>query len=678
MGFVLAAGTIMGAEPADSTATGTLDELVVTGQSARQRLNERRIGSERLELSRLAQVPAFGGERDVLKSISLLPGVHSEGEGAGGFEVRGGNASQNLVLLDGISLYNPSHVMGIFSTFNDQALGRATLYKGPVPAMYGGASSAVLETSLAPGDMESWHGSFTVGLLAAKVMAAGPVVRDKLSVAVTARRSYVDAFLKLVPDYRHITMNFYDVTAKVRYVPSEAHMIDGSFFIGHDNMAIGGVMGMYWGNVGGAVNWTARVSDRLRFITTASLTHYDPKMAMDMMEVDQSLRTFIHNYTACSKGRYELAAHHVLEFGFQTALLRVKSAEFRSMSTRSREIRSLWENAVWSEYQGTLFGRLDVSAGVRLSTASALSQPRFHTFENRGGSEARFGDRTYVTAEPRVSLKYDITETHNIKAGFGISTQNLHCVRSSTTTFPFDRYALTSEEVRPERAMQYSLGYAGMTTSGAFDWSAEAYWRDLSGVYDYKEGRGSFSDVALENIILGGRGRSYGLELMVRKNSGRLTGWLSYTVSRTRTRIPGINGGRWYDASNDRRHDFAAVANYRFNPRWCVSASWTYSSGQPLTVPEVKYEIGGETCYYYSRRNGYRTPSTHRLDLSATYTHTGRKYTYEWSFGVYNAYCRYNPYVIYFEDDPSKPSGTRAVQQSLYGLVPSVSYTLKF
>lgn len=217
-----------------------------------------------------------------------------------------------------------------------------------------------------------------------------------------------------------------------------------------------------------------------------------------------------------------------------------------------------------------------------------------------------------------------------------------------------------------------------MTMDGAFDWSAEGYYRSISNVYDFKDGSSAFSDIALESIILGGRGRSYGAEFMLRKNAGRLTGWVAYTLSRTQTRIAGINDGQWYNATNDRRHDFSITAIYRLTDRWSLSGAWIYLSGQPLTAPDVKYEIGGMTCYYYSRRNAYMTPPTHRLDLSATYTHIGRKFTYEWAFGIYNAYCRYNPFVVYFEDDPSKPSGTRAVQQSMYGIVPSVSYTLKF
>lgn len=666
------------AEPVDSMAGERLDEVVVTGNSARQRIAGARLGAERLELSNLVQVPSFGGEADILKSIALLPGVRGEGEGGGGFEVRGGNASQNLVLLDGISLYNPSHVMGIFSAFNDNALGGATLYKGALPAMFGGASSSVLDISLAPGDMERFHGSATVGILAAKVKAEGPIVRDKLSLAVAARRSYADVFLKLVPQYRTTVMNFYDVSAKLRWSPSPGQMVDGTFFASRDNMAVSDLMGMYWGNIGGAVNWTAHSGKRLAFVTTAALTHFDPRMETNIMDNSQTMWTYIHNYSVNEKLRWHVAESHSIEFGLRSELLRVKSAEWVLNALREREVRSLWENSCWVDYSGSPGGGFDVTAGVRLNVSSVLAGHGFHEFESLLAGPVRSEGKTYVGAEPRVSLKYNISSRHNVKVGFGVASQNLHAIRANTTTFPFDRYALTSASVRPECSRQYGAGYSGMSESGAWDWSAEAYWRGIDNVYDFKDGRGTFSDIALEKIILGGRGRGYGAEFMVRKNTGRLTGWISYTISRTETRIPGINGGEWYKASNDRLHDFSVAAIFRLADRWSLSGSWIFMSGQPLTAPDVKYEIGGETCYYYSKRNAYKTPPVHRLDLSARYSGEGRKLAYEWAFGIYNTYCRYNPFAVYFEDDASKPSGTRAVVQAMYGLVPSVSYTLKF
>ena len=661
----------------DSIADRSLGEVVVTSYAARNRMSAIQIGSERLELSRLASTPAMFGENDIVKSVALMPGVHAEGEGAGGFEVRGGTSAQNLVTLDGATLYNPTHVLGIFSSFNDNALGRATLFKGPFPASYGDAVAGILDTSLAPGDMSAYHGSATIGLLAAKVKAEGPVLKDKLSFLVTARRSYVDMFLKMIPQYRDTEMNFYDITAKLRWIPRSGEILDISFIGGRDNMGITDLMDMRWGNVAGSVSWHVNRSDRWRFSTVAAVTDYTTRMGVDLMRMDQSLREFIRDLSISEKISCAISDIHMIEMGARSEFFNVQSGEFEFNGSSKRDIRSLWENAFWVGYKGD-FNRFDVDGGVRLVASSALAGSRFNTFDDAVEPAPDFSGKTYFNVEPRLSVKYDVAATHGIKAGVGIATQNIHGIRSSATTFPFDRYALVSASVSPVRAIQYGLAYMGMSEDAMMDWSAEVYYKDLDHVYDYMDGCTMFSKLNLESIILGGEGRSYGLELMFRKNAGRLTGWIAYTLSRSLTRIAGINGGRWYDATNDRRHVASVVGIFSVDPRWQVSGAWTFSSGNPITVPDMKYELDGATCYYYSGRNGYRTPASHRLDLSAQYTHVGSKFTYIWTFGVYNAYCHYSPYIIYFEDDPSKPSGSRAVLRSLYGLIPSVSYTLKF
>lgn len=665
-------------ENPDTIGSQALQEVVVTGQSARQRISGAGLGSENLELTKLALTPQLFGEKDIIKSITLLPGVRNEAEGAGGFEVRGGNACQNLVTMDGMTLYNPSHMMGIFSTFNDDAISRAVLHKGPIPAQLGGASSSALETFMKPGDMERYHFSGTIGILNAKVAADGPILKDRLSMSVAARRSYVDLFLKLIPEYKSTVMNFFDVNAKIRYKADRNNMVDLSFFASRDNLAISDLMAMRWSNVAGSVNWSSRAGDNLHFTTTAAATNYTTDMHADIMDTSQKLTEYIRSFSLNERAVYSICDDHTIEAGARSELLRVKSAEMIVNDSHQREIRSGWQNAVWAGYEGMLSERISLTAGARLSAFTSLSGRRFHAFEAMNEDEPDFSSKTYINLEPRGSVKFNINENNNIKAGISLTTQNIHGIRSTTSTFPFDRYALTSAGIKPEHTVQYSAGYAGMTGNGAWDWSAEGYYKSMDNIYDYKDGMTMFTRVSLESIILGGKGRSYGMELMLRKNTGRLTGWLSYTLSKTETRIPGINNGRWYRASNDCRNSIAAVGIYNLNESWALSASWTYSSGKPLTAPDAKYELNGTTCYYYSGRNKYKTPASHRLDLSATYTRTGRKFTTIWSFGVFNAYSHYSPFVIYFEDDPSKPSGTRAVQQSLFGIVPSVSYTLKF
>lgn len=668
-----------GAEPTDSTGTALkLEEVTVTGQSASRRVTGTRIGVEHLDMKQLAKIPVIFGERDIIKSLTLLPGVRAESDASGGFEVRGGTAWQNHIRLDEITMYNPSHTGGIFSTFNDDALSRATLYKGPVPAAYGSAVASALDIGLKEGEPDRFHASGTVGILAAKAYASGPIIKDKLTFAASARRSYVDLFLNLIPQYRNTIMHFYDLTAKLQYTPAVNHTVEGSFYFGRDNMSVKEVMGMRWGNLGASINWKTNMGETWRMHTTAALTHYTSDMDMSLSDTESSMREFIRNYSINEKITAKLNEKHYLEFGLRSELLRVMSGEMTYAGMTEREIRSGWQNALWVEYSGR-FGRVfSLIAGVRGSLFSAISSPKFNEFVSLSGTTADMSPKHYFDAEPRAGLKFAINENHSIKAGMFMATQNIHALRASSTSFPFDRFALSSAAVKPEKSVQYSLGYNGMTGSGSWDWQAEIYYKEMTNVYDFRDGASMFSEISLEELMAGGRGRSYGMELMMRKNTGRLTGWASYTLSRSQTRIPGINNGRWYNASNERRHDFNIVAIYNITKAWSVSAQWIYASGHPLTAPDVKYQIDGATCYYYSGRNTYKTPPTHRLDLSATYTHTGKKLTYQWAFGLYNAYNRMNPFAVYFEEAPEHPAGTRAVQQSLYGILPSVSYTLTF
>lgn len=673
--FAIGVACMPAQEPLDTLDYELLDEVVVTGQGVRQRMESKQLGAEKLELGKLNQLPQLFGERDIIKSITLMPGVHSEGDGVGGFEVRGGNASQNLILLDGMTLYNPSHVLGIFSTFNSDALSRATLFKGPIPAQYGEAISSVLDAGLAPGNMQERHGAATVGLLAAKLKLESPIVKNKLSLAVTARRSYLDMFLKMTEDYKHTVLNFYDVTAKLRYMPAYHDIIDASFIAARDNMAINNLMGLKWGNLAGSINWQHTTDGALRFQTTAAYTDFKPTMWMSIINVRQTMREYIRNASITEKIDYALTDEHNLQLGLRSEYVQVNSGEMRVNNSLLTEVRSGWQNAAWIDYDAQFNEHWAADAGVRFSFFNAL---KHHKFLSNNPDTPIFANRLHFDTEFRLNMKYTFNENHNIKLGIGDVTQNLHAIRSNNTSFPFDRYALTSAGIEPERSFQFGLGYSGMTADGAFDWQAELYHRDSKNVYDYKDGLTMFSDIDLESIILGGKGRSYGAEFMVRKNSGRLTGWISYTISKTKTKIAGINQGRWYDATNDRCHDLNITAIYALNNSWNLSASWVYSSGTPLTVPDVKYQLDGYTCYYSAQRNSYRTPATHHLDVSANYKKVKGALTHELSFGFYNLYNHYNPYIIYFEDDKSKPSGTHAVQQSLYGLIPSVSYTLKF
>ena len=286
--------------------------------------------------------------------------------------------------------------------------------------------------------------------------------------------------------------------------------------------------------------------------------------------------------------------------------------------------------------------------------------------------------KTYADIEPRVSAKISLGDQHNLKIGYSRTSQDVHAINNGAMSMPFSRYLMSSNIVKPEQADQVSLGWTGVTASGDYDFSAETYYKTINNVYDYRDGKTFFSEIEVERLVLGGKGRAYGLELCAHKNNGPLTGWISYTLAWSENKIEGINGGSWYTASNDRRHDLSIVGMYQLSPKWDLAATWHYNTGQALSAPSAKYDMFGSTFYSYSERNGYRAPDCHRLDLSANYTRKHGKATHIWSFGVYNAYNHYNPYVIRFTNDDKKASGTKVEQTSLFGIVPSVSFTLKY
>ena len=662
----------------------TLQEVTVTSRSALKRISEVQIGVEKVEIATLARVPALFGEKDIIKSIQLLPGVKSESDGSGGYQVRGGTAAQNLILLDGATVYNAGHLMGLFSTFNDEALANASLYKGLVPAQLGGGTSSVFDIDTRSGDMQRYHFSGTVGLLSAKVMAEGPIQSDKSSFLFAGRRSYMDIFLKSSEDYKDNTMNFYDTNLRLNFRLSAQDMLSLTFFRGRDNMGIADLMDMSWGNTTAAANWLHTFSDPLYANTQLTYSDFSDDVGIDLMNIHYTMAGYIRHLTLNHRQVWMPTKHHRVNYGLETTYLQLQSAEWDIDYLHQREKRNAWMNSLWVNEEWKLNDHFDLSAGVRLHLFTVLGGSPYYQIDAKGNITETLtpgsGEfvKTYADVEPRVSLKWAINQQNSVKIGYSRTSQDIHAIRGSSASMPFDRYTMTSNIVSPEQADQVAAGWTAITRDGAYDFSLEGYYKDIRNVYDYRDGKSFHSEIEIERLILGGKGRAYGLELAAHKNEGRLTGWLSYTLSWVENKIEGINGGEWYTAPNDRRHDLAVVGMYQLNDRWEFSAAWRYNTGQALTAPSAKFEVDGHTYYYYAERNGYRAPAYHRLDLSATYSRQVGRTTQQWAFGLYNAYNRYNPYVITFENDDTKPSGTKTVQTSLFGIIPSVSFTIKF
>lgn len=661
-----------------------LDEVIVSSSSPQGRVAEAQIGVQKIDIAEMAKTPVLFGERDIIKSIQLLPGVKSEGDGSSGYQVRGGTSSQNLIQLDGATVYNAGHLMGIFSTFNDDALTNASLYKGQIPAQFGGGTSSVFDISTKTGAMDAFHVNGSIGLLSAKLNVEGPIVKDKLSFFAAARRSYIDLLLKGSKDFKDNVMNFYDLNAKLSWRISDGDMLSLSFFKGKDNMGMDDLMDMDWGNTSVALRWFHRFNDKLHAGTSLSWSDYSSDIGMEVLNTNHEMDGYIRQLTFKESLTWLPTDRHTVNIGLQSALISLKSAEWQINDLHEKEKRDAWENSIWINDEWKMTDRMTFMAGLRFNAFSVLGGSPYYSLDGDGNiTETLDYDngsfvKTHLTLEPRFSVHYRLGERHSLKAGFSRNSQNIHAIRNSSMSMPFDRYTMSSNLTEPQTANQISVGYIGLTADRKYELSVEGYYKRIDNVYDYRDGKSFNSEIEIERLLQGGKGRAYGAELCLRKNSGRLTGWIAYTLSWAENKIEGINNNRWYTAGNDRRHDLSIVAMYDLSRHWNFSATWKYNTGQALTAPSAKYEIGGDTYYYYAERNGYRAPAYHRLDFSFTHTKQVGRYTRQWSFGLYNAYNRYNPYIITFENDDTKPSGTKTVQYSLFGIIPSVSFNFKF
>ena len=674
----------MAQEASDIAREKDLQEVTITSRSVQKRMDEVQIGVEKVEIATLAKVPSLFGEKDIIKSLQLLPGVKSESEGSGGYQVRGGTAAQNLILLDGATVYNAGHLMGLFSTFNDDALMSGALYKGMVPAQFGGGSSSVFDISTRSGDMYDYHYGGTIGLLSAKVMAEGPIQEGKSSFLVSGRRSYLDLFLKATDEYKNNTLHFYDANVRLNFHLTQKDVLALSFFHSFDNMGLEDLMFMKWGNTTATANWLHTFSDQYYANTKLIYSDFSSHIGMDVMSMDYTMKGFIRHATLNHQHTWTIDGHHRMNYGLEGSYLQVQSAEWDIIELHEREKRNALTGALWIGDDWTINDALELQAGARLHLFSVLGGAPYYEIDADGNITNTTNPsnshivKTYADIEPRLSAKISLGTQHNLKIGYSRTSQDVHAISNGASGMPFSRYLMSSNIVKPEQANQVSLGWTGITRNGAYDFSAETYYKTIDNVYDFRDGKFFFSEIEVERIILGGKGRAYGLELCAHKNDGPLTGWISYTLAWSENKIEGINGGRWYTASNDRRHDLSIVGMYQLSPCWDVAATWHYNTGQALSAPSAKYDMFGNTFYSYSERNSYRAPACHRLDISANYTRKHGKATHIWSFGVYNAYNRYNPYVIRFSNDDEKASGVKVEQTSLFGIVPSVSFTLKY
>ncbi|MDR4954603.1 TonB-dependent receptor [Chryseobacterium sp. ES2] len=673
--------------PAETVAKA-IDEVVITGIKKDKNLTSAQMGAETLNIKNIEKLPVLFGEKDVMKTIQLLPGIKSSGEGSSGFSVRGGATDQNLILLDEAPVYNASHLLGFFSTFNSDALKDASIIKGNSPAQYGGRLSSVLDVKMKDGNNKDYNVNGGIGLISSRLSVEGPIQKEKSSFIVSGRRTYADLFLKTNKDYKDNKLYFYDLNLKANYQINENNRIYLSGYFGRDVLGLGDTFNTDWGNTTATLRWNSIISSKLFSNTSFIYSNYDYKISLKNDDTVFDLNSKIRDWNLKQDFTWFAGNKHSVRFGLQSIYhtLTPSSASGTTVSSFSRNPRYSWENAVYinDDYKAT--EKLTINYGARLSMFSVLGGDTFNTYENGVLTDSKFLEKgkfgkTYVNIEPRVSANYRINEVSSVKGGYSRNTQNLHLLSNSNSGNPTDQWIGSSYTVKPEIADQISLGYSRNFNNNNYELNAEIYYKDMKNQIDFKNGAqiGFDTGADVESELLFGKGRAYGLELIAKKKSGKLTGWISYTLSKTERKINGINNNEWYNARMDKTHDLSIVATYQLNPKWSFSGLFVYSTGNAVTFPTGKYELNGQTIFQYSNRNADRMPAYHRMDLSATYEpSTNKRFRGSWTFGIYNLYGRENAYTINFEDNPDRPGTTRAMQTSLFRWVPNITYNFKF
>jgi len=664
-----------------------LNEVVVTDVRRNDNVTKTQMGLQKLDIKDINNIPVLFGERDIFKTIQLLPGIKSAGEGSSGFNVRGGAADQNLILLDEATVYNASHLLGFFSVFNSDAIKDVTVYKGNEPAEYGGRLSSVLDIKMNDGNNQKTHVSGGIGLIASRINVEGPIVKNKGSFVVSARRTYADLFLKASRDtsLQGTKLYFYDLNAKANYKIDDKNRIFLSGYFGKDVFGYKDMFGFNWGNSTGTLRWNHLVSDRLFSNTSLIFSDYNYKIQMNLSNGNaMDILSRIQDYGLKQDFQFYANEKSTLKFGINSVHHKIVPGEIRASENFTVEKltnKYAWENALYLSNLYKISDYLNIEYGARLSTFSLLGPGTFYRYQADGSvsDSTNFKSnqtvKSYLNLEPRVTLGYLIDENSSLKASYARNTQNMHLLSNATSSSPTDLWIPSSNNVKPEIADQLSFGYYRNFANNLYEFSAEVYYKDLKNQIDYKNGAEILFSNEVESQILFGKGRAYGLELFLKKKYGDFNGWISYTLSRTERKFNEINNGNYYPAKQDRTHDISIVGIYRLNARWTLSSTWVYNTGNAVTFPCGKYTVDGSTMYYYTERNAGRMPAYHRLDFGATLTVSEHS---NWSFSLYNAYGRNNAYVINFRDSESDPTKTEAVQISLFRFIPSVTYNFKF
>lgn len=680
--------------------------VTVTGEKLDENITSAEMGVDKINMKDIENIPVLFGEKDILKTLQLLPGVKSAGEGSAGFYVRGGSADQNLILLDGAPVYNASHLLGFFSVFNSDALKDVKLYKGGSPAEFGGRLSSVMDIKMKEGNSKRLSVSGGLGLISSKLTIEAPIVKDKGSFIVSARRTYADIFLRLSKDERaqNSILYFYDLNAKANYRVGKKDRIFLSGYFGRDNFGFADQFGFDWGNATGTFRWNHLYGDRLFGNTSVIFSNYNYKIKFGGGDETFQIGSEIQDINIKEDFDFYINSNNTMSFGGNLIHHTFRPGEIETGSDigfalNDIENRYSLESAAYISNEQKIKKRWKVVYGLRYSNFTQVGPGNIFSYDVDGSvtDTTVFGDwepvSSYNGLSPRLSVNFSIDEQSSVKASYARTYQYIHLVSNSTSSSPTDIWVPSSNNIEPQVADQVSVGYFRNFFDNMLEFSGEVYYKDMRRVIDYRDGAEVTLNPTVEGELLYGIGRAYGLELLLKKRRGKFTGWVSYTLSRSERKFDGINDGAWYAARQDRTHDISLVGMYNFTDRLTASATWVYYTGNAVTFPSGKYELDGQIVNLYSERNGYRMPEYHRLDLGVTLEskkfktifdpvsgeeqQIEKRFESSWNFSVYNAYGRENAYSIDFVEN-AETGQTEAVQLALFKIIPSITYNFKF
>jgi len=671
-----------------------IDEVIITAERKNENVVKTEMSTVKLQAKEIKKVPALLGEVDLIKTLQLMPGIQATGEGFSGFNVRGGSPDQNLILFDEATVYNASHLMGFFSIFNNDAVKDMKIYKGDIPAQYGGRLSSLLDIRMKDGNQKNLEATGGIGTISSRLTLEVPVIEDKWSVLVAGRRTYADLFLLLSSDeaLNATKLYFYDLNLKTNYTINEKDRIFVSGYFGRDALKFGDSYSFDWGNYTLTTRWNHLFSEKLFSNFSFIYSKYDYKMESGMESIGFKWASNLEDFKLKADLNYYPNPRNSIKFGFEAIHHHFVPGKATSSSdvadiTISTPQSYAMEYGIYLSNEHKLTEKLALNYGLRGSMFQNMGSSTVYNFDNNyEATDSTTYDRweifnTFSGLEPRASLNYTLNSRSSFKASYSRTFQYLHLASNSTAGSPLDVWVPASKNIAPQRADQFALGYFRNFLDDILETSVEVYYKNMYNQIDFKDFATLNLNAQYEGEFRTGNAWAYGAEFLIRKQRGDFSGWISYTLSKAERKISEVNEGKIYSSSYDRPHNVSIVGSYELNKRWSFSATWVYASGSPVTFPTGRYEQGNMIVPIYSERNGYRMPDYHRMDLSITLKSKekpDRRLKSELNLSIYNVYNRHNAWMINFSQDENEPNKTIAEKVYLFPIIPSLTWNFHF